>query len=120
MPPDTEVNFRYRELLATDQLVDEMIFKFTHTVADGLDAAGHSLPPAKRVEVAIGRHRSFSRGDKLGPRTISIGTRRHSWCNSAYLTQIPYRSPVSRTARKVVDNSLPSNALMQRAGPLEN
>jgi len=48
------------------------------------------------------------------------------WDQASVLVQLglldPNTLPVAgiETARKVVDNSLPSNALMQRAGPLEN
>src|SRR5260370_17773409 len=40
MPPDTEMTPVSRTI-GEDQIVDEMVFKFTHD-RDGLDVAGHS------------------------------------------------------------------------------
>ena len=57
-------------------------------------------------------------GDKLAHEHIY-------WDQASVLVQLglldPARLPVAgiETARKVLDNTLPSNALMQRAGPLE-
>src|SRR5260370_4885998 len=67
MPPDTEVTPVSRTIGA-DQLVDEMIFKFTHTVR--MDWMLPGIPPtAKRVEVPLAAIVRF-RGDKLAPEHI--------------------------------------------------
>ena len=114
MPPDTEVTPVSRTIGA-DQLVDEMIFKFTHTMP--MDWMLPGIPPTgKRVEVPLVAIVRF-RGDKLAHEHIY-------WDQASVLVQLglldPARLPVAgiETARKVLDNTLPSNALMQRAGPL--
>src|SRR5438045_7629316 len=62
MPPDTEVTPVSRTIGA-DQLVDEMIFKFTHTMR--MDWMLPGIPPTgKRVEVPLVAIVRF-RGDKL-------------------------------------------------------
>src|SRR6476620_5059434 len=62
MPPDTEVTPVSRTVGA-DQLVDEMIFKFTHTVRMDWMLPGIS-PTGKRVEVPLVAIVRF-RGNKL-------------------------------------------------------
>src|SRR5207253_3940570 len=116
MPPDTEVTPVSRTI-GTDQLVDEMIFKFTHTVRMDWMLPGVA-PTGKRVEIPLVAIVRF-RDNKLAHEHIY-------WDQASVLVQLgvldPDTLPVAdiETARKVVDNSLPSNALMQRAGPLEN
>src|SRR5216110_400213 len=116
MPPDTEVTPVSRTVGA-DQLVDEMIFKFTHTVRMDWMLPGVA-PTGKRVEIPLVAIVRF-RENKLAHEHIY-------WDQASVLVQLglldPTTLPVAgiETARKVVDNSLPSNALMQRAGPLEN
>src|SRR5436189_6212807 len=116
MPPDTEVTPVSRTI-GTDQLVDEMIFKFTHTVRMDWMLPGIA-PTGKRVEIPLVAIVRF-RDNKLAHEHIY-------WDQASLLVQLglidPKTLPVAgiETARKVVDNSLPSNALMQRAGPLEN
>jgi len=114
MPPDTEVTSVSRTVGA-DQLVDEMIFKFTHTMR--MDWMLPGIPPTgKRVEVPLVAIVRF-RGDELAHEHIY-------WDQASVLVQLglldPATMPVAgiETARKVLDNTLPSNALMQRAGPL--
>ena len=103
--------------IGTDQLVDEMIFKFTHTVRMDWMLPGVA-PTGKRVEIPLVAIVRF-RDNKLAHEHIY-------WDQASLLVQLglldPNTLPVAgiETARKVVDNSLPSNALMQRAGPLEN
>jgi len=101
--------------MGADQLVDEMIFKFTHTMR--MDWMLPGIPPTgKRVEVPLVAIVRF-RGDKLAHEHIY-------WDQASVLVQLglldPARMPVAgiETARKVLDNTLPSNALMQRAGPV--
>jgi len=116
MPPDTEV-IPVSRTIGTDQLVDEMIFKFTHTVRMDWMLPGVA-PTGKRVEIPLVAIVRF-RDNKLAHEHIY-------WDQASLLVQLglldPNTLPVAgiQTARKVVDNSLPSNALMQRAGPLEN
>ena len=116
MPPDTEV-IPVSRTIGTDQLVDEMIFKFTHTVRMDWMLPGVA-PTGKRVEIPLVAIVRF-RDNKLAHEHIY-------WDQASVLVQLglldPNTLPVAgiETARKVVDNSLPSNALMQRAGPLEN
>ena len=62
MPPDTEV-VPISRTIGTDQLVDEMIFKFTHTVKMDWMLPGID-PTGKRVEVPLVAIVRF-RGDKL-------------------------------------------------------
>src|SRR5438046_3454463 len=116
MPPDTEMTSVSRTI-GEDQIVDEMIFKFTHTIP--MDWMLPGIPPTgKRVEVPLVAIVRF-RDNKLAHEHIY-------WDQASVLVQLglldPNTLPVAgiETARKVVDNSLPSNALMQRSGPLEN
>src|SRR5512132_2154237 len=116
MPPDTEV-IPVSRTIGTDQLVDEMIFKFTHTVRMDWMVPGVA-PTGKRVEIPLVAIVRF-RDNKLAHEHIY-------WDQASLLVQLglldPNTLPVAgiETARKVVDNGLPSNALMQRAGPLDN
>jgi carboxymethylenebutenolidase len=116
MPPDTEV-IPVSRTIGTDQLVDEMIFKFTHTIRMDWMLPGVA-PTGKRVEIPLVAIVRF-RDNKLAHEHIY-------WDQASLLVQLglldPSALPVAgvETARKVVDNTLPSNALMQRAGRLEN
>jgi len=111
MPPDTEVTPVSRTI-GTDQLVDEMIFKFTHTVPMDWMLPGIA-PTGKRVEVPLVAIVRF-RDNKLAHEHIY-------WDQASVLVQIGLIDatalPIAgvETARKVLDNSLPSNALMARA-----
>jgi carboxymethylenebutenolidase len=107
-PPDTELVPVSRTVGETS-LVDEMIFRFTHSSA--VDWMLPGVPPTgRRVEVALVAIVQFD-GDKLVHEHIY-------WDQASVLVQIgllnPQGLPVAgaETARKVVDNSLPSNALM--------
>src|SRR5882757_500577 len=111
MPPDTEMTPVSRTI-SEDQIVDEMVFKFTHTIP--MDWMLPGIPPTgKRVEVplvAIVRVRD----GKLAHEHIY-------WDQASVLVQIglldPARLPVVgiESAHKVLDPSLPANELMQRA-----
>ena len=110
MPPDTEMTPVSRTI-AEDQIVDEMVFKFTHTIP--MDWILPGIPPTgKRVEVplvAIVRVRD----GKLAHEHIY-------WDQASVLVQIglldPARLPVVgvESAKKVLDPSLPANELMKR------
>ena len=113
MPPDTEMTPVSRTI-GEDQLVDEMVFKFTHTIA--MDWMLPGIPPTgKRVEVPLVAIVRFRDG-KLAHEHIY-------WDQASVLVQIglvdPARLPVAgvETARKVLDPTLPANELMKRAAP---
>jgi len=111
MPPDTEM-VPLSRTIGHDQLVDEMIFKFTHTMRMDWMLPGVA-PTGKRVEVplvAIVRFRD--------------GTLAHEhiyWDQASVLVQLglldPSELPVSgvESARKALDKRLPSNGLIDRA-----
>jgi carboxymethylenebutenolidase len=111
MPPDTEMTPVSRTI-GEDQIVDEMVFKFTHSIP--MDWMLPGIPPTgKRVEVplvAIVRIRD----GKLAHEHIY-------WDQASVLVQIglldPAKLPVVgvESARKVLDPTLPANALMRRA-----
>ena len=113
MPPDTEMTPVSRTI-GEDQIVDEMIFKFTHTIA--MDWMLPGIPPTgKRVEVPLVAIVRFRDG-KLAHEHIY-------WDQASVLVQIglldPAKLPVAgvESARKVLDPSLPANELMKCAGP---
>jgi carboxymethylenebutenolidase len=111
MPPDTEMTPVSRTI-GEDQIVDEMVFKFTHTIPMDWMLPGIS-PTGKRVEVplvAIVRVRD----GKLAHEHIY-------WDQASVLVQIglldPAKLPVVgiESAKKVLDPSVPANELMRRA-----
>src|SRR3989454_7045004 len=111
MPPDTEMTPVSRTI-GEDQLVDEMVFKFTHTIP--MDWMLPGVPPTgKRVEVPLVAIIRFRDG-KLAHEHIY-------WDQASVLVQIglidPAKLPVAgvESARKVLDSGLPANALMRRA-----
>ena len=111
MPPDTEMTPVSRTI-GEDQIVDEMIFKFTHTIA--MDWMLPGIPPTgKRVEVPLVAIIRFREG-KLAHEHIY-------WDQASVLVQIglidPAKLPVAgvESARKVLDSGLPANTLMRRA-----
>ena len=111
MPPDTEMTPVSRTI-GEDQLVDEMVFKFTHSIP--MDWMLPGIPPTgKRVEVPLVAIVRFKDG-KLAHEHIY-------WDQASVLVQIglldPAKLPVAgvESARKVLDPSLPANALMRRA-----
>jgi carboxymethylenebutenolidase len=112
MPPDTEI-VPISRTIGSDRLVDEMIFRFTHTLE--MDWMLPGIPPTgKRVEVPLVAIVHFRDG-KLAHEHIY-------WDQASVLVQLglidPERLPVagSETARKVMEPSRPSNALMSRLG----
>ena len=111
MPPDTEMTPVSRTI-GEDQIVDEMIFKFTHTIP--MDWMLPGIPPTgKRVEVPLVAIVRFREG-KLAHEHIY-------WDQASVLVQIGLldatKLPVVgvESARKVLDPTLPANALMSRA-----
>lgn len=114
MPPDTEI-VPVSRTIGTDRLVDEMIFRFTHTVE--MDWMLPGIPPTgRRVECPLVAIVQFRDG-KLAHEHIY-------WDQASVLVQLglldPKGLPVAgaETARKLVDNTVPSNGLIHAAARL--
>jgi carboxymethylenebutenolidase len=111
MPPDTEM-VPLSRTIGNDQLVDEMIFKFTHTVRMDWMLPGIA-PTGKRVEIPLVAVVRFRDG-KLAHEHIY-------WDQASVLVQLGLldasQLPVAgvECARKAADKSLPSNRLIERA-----
>ena len=110
MPPDTEMTPISRTI-GNDQLVDEMVFKFTHTIRMDWMLPGVA-PTGKRVEIPLVVIVRF-REDKLAHEHIY-------WDQASVLVQLGLLEagtlPVMgvETARKALNPSLPSNSLIRR------
>jgi carboxymethylenebutenolidase len=113
MPPDTEMTPVSRTI-GEDQLVDEMVFTFTHTIRMDWMLPGVA-PTGKRVKVPLVAIVRFRDG-KLAHEHIY-------WDQASVLVQIGLidaaKLPVTgvESARKVLDPTLPANTLMSRADP---
>jgi carboxymethylenebutenolidase len=113
MPPDTEM-IPVSRTIGEDQLVDEMVFKFTHTIRMDWMLPG-VVPTGKCVEVPLVAIVRFREG-KLAHEHIY-------WDQASVLAQIGLidasKLPVAgvESARKVLDPTLPANELMKRADP---
>ena len=113
MPPDTEMTPISRTI-GHERLVDEMVFKFTHTIRMDWMLPGLA-PTGRRVEVPLVAIVRFREG-KLAHEHIY-------WDQASVLVQLGLLDagtlPVAgvESARKALDPSLPSNALMRRADP---
>jgi len=111
MPPDTEMTPISRTI-GNDQLVDEMVFKFTHTIPMDWMLPGIA-PTGKRVEVPLVAIVRFREGE--------LAHEHIYWDQASVLVQLGLLDagtmPVAgvESARKALDPSLPSNALMNRA-----
>ena len=111
MPPDTEV-VPVSRTISADRLVDEIIFRFTHTIAMDWMLPGIA-PTGKRVEIPMVVIVHFRQG-KLAHEHIY-------WDQASVLVQLGLLDPAGlpiagvETARKVQDASLPSNQLIERA-----
>ena len=113
MPPDTAMTAVSRTVGAR-RLVDEMIFRFTHTIEMDWMLPGLA-PTGRQVEVPLVVIVHF-RDDRLAHEHIY-------WDQASVLAQVglldPARLPIAgaESARKVLDPaSIPSNALLSRAG----
>jgi carboxymethylenebutenolidase len=112
MPPDN-VMVPISRTIGTDQLVDEMVVRFTHTVEIDWMLPGIA-PTGRPVEVALVVIVRFRDG-KLAHEHIY-------WDQASVLAQLGLidaaKLPVggAASAAKVRDPSLPSNALIRRAG----
>jgi carboxymethylenebutenolidase len=107
-PPDTSLTPISRTVGST-QIVDEMLFCFTHTCE--IDWMLPGIPPTgKRVEIPLVAIVKF-RGDKIYHEHIY-------WDQASVLVQIgklePHGLPVAgiESAQKLLDETLPSNTLM--------
>jgi carboxymethylenebutenolidase len=108
-PPDTKLEPVSRTVGA-DSLVDEMIFSFTHTSEVDWMLPGVA-PTGRRVEVPLVAIVRFV-GDKVAHEHIY-------WDQASVLVQIGLLDPAGlpvvgiEATRKLVDATLPSNALMK-------
>ncbi|HWY08958.1 MAG TPA: ester cyclase [Candidatus Acidoferrales bacterium] len=111
MPPDTEI-VPISRTIGAERLVDEMIFRFTHTIEMDWMLPGIA-PTGKRVECPLVVIVHFRDG-KLSNEHIY-------WDQASVLVQLGLLEgtnlPVAglETARKLADPSLPSNHLIERA-----
>ncbi|MGB8841009.1 MAG: nuclear transport factor 2 family protein [Aliidongia sp.] len=109
-PPDTELAPISRTV-GTDQIVDEMLFKFTHTSEIDWMLPGIA-PTGRRVEIPLVAIVRFV-GGKVAHEHIY-------WDQASVLVQIgllaPDGLPVAgiASAHKVIDTTRPSNELMAR------
>ena len=110
MPPDTEMTPISRTI-GDDQLVDEMVFKFTHSIRMDWMLPGIA-PTGKRIEVPLVAIVKFRNG-KLAHEHIY-------WDQASVMVQLGLldasRLPAVgiESARKALDPKLPSNTLMMR------
>lgn len=110
MPADADI-VPVSRTIGTDRLVDEMVFRFTHTLEMEWMLPGVA-PTGKRVEIPLVVIVHFRDG-KLAHEHIY-------WDQASVLVQLgllkPSGLPVAgvETARKVVDPHLPSNELIGR------
>jgi carboxymethylenebutenolidase len=110
MPPDTEM-IPISRTIGTDQVVDEMVFKFTHTIRMDWMLPGIA-PTGKPVEVPLVAIVHFREG-KLAHEHIY-------WDQASVLVQLGLLDGASlpvtgvESARKALDKNLPSNRLIHR------
>ena len=110
MPPDTEMTPVSRTI-GEDQLVDEMVFKFTHSIRMDWMLPGIA-PTGKRVEVPLVAIVRFRDG-KLAHEHIY-------WDQASVLVQIGLLDPNwlqvagVESAQKVLDPTIPANSLIRR------
>lgn len=110
MPRDTEI-LPVSRTIGTERLVDEMIFRFTHTIEMDWMLPGIA-PTGRRVECALVVIVHFREG-KLAHEHIY-------WDQASVLVQLGLLDSSSlptagkETARKLLDPGLPSNELIRR------
>jgi carboxymethylenebutenolidase len=110
-PEDTALTPVSRTV-GVDQIVDEMIFSFTHTSTIDWMLPGIA-PTGRPVEVALVAIVKFRNG--------KVAHEHIYWDQASVLVQIGLLDPAvlpvagAETARKVTDVSLPSNAMMAAA-----
>jgi len=109
-PPDTAL-LPISRTIGEDQVVDEMLFKFTHTSELDWMLPGIA-PTGKKVEIPLVAIVKFEEGQ--------VAHEHIYWDQASVLVQIglldPQRLPVAgvETAQKVTNKELPSNQLMKR------
>lgn len=110
IPPDLEL-VSISRTIGTDQLVDEMVSTFTHTIQMDWMLPGVA-PTGKRVEVPVVAVIRFRDG-KLAHEHIY-------WDQASVLVQVGLLDPGTLpvvgvdSARKAIDPNLPSNTLIER------
>jgi carboxymethylenebutenolidase len=111
MPPDTEM-VPISRTIGENQLVDEMVFKFTHSMRMDWMLPGVA-PTGKKVEVPLVAIVRFREG--------KVAHEHIYWDQASVLVQLGLLDtallPVAgvETARKALDPTLPANALMERS-----
>ena len=116
MPPDTEI-VPISRTIGVERLVDELIFRFTHTLEMDWMLPGIA-PTGKRVECGLVVIVQF-RGKKLSSEHIY-------WDQASVLAQLGLidtsHLPVvgGESAKKLADPGLPSNKLIERAAAKGN
>jgi len=111
MPPDREM-ITVSRTIGNDQLVEELVVKFTHTNEIDWMLPGIA-PTGRRVEVALVVVVRFRDG--------KVAHEHIYWDQASVLVQLglidPRVLPVAgaESARKVLDPHLPANALIRRA-----
>ena len=111
MPPDMEI-VPVSRTIGSDRLVDESVARFTHTIRMDWLLPGIA-PTGKRVEVALVVVVAFRDGKLAGEHIY--------WDQASVLVQLGWLDasalPVAgvESARKVLDPSIPSNQLIERA-----
>jgi carboxymethylenebutenolidase len=111
MPPDLEM-VPVSRTIGSDQLVEELVLKFTHTIEIDWMLPGVK-PTGKRVEVPLVAIVRFRDG--------KVAHEHIYWDQASVLVQLglidPANLPVAGvdSARKALDPSLPANALIRRA-----
>jgi carboxymethylenebutenolidase len=110
MPPNTQI-IPVSRTIGSGRLVDEFVIKFTHTLQ--MEWLLPGVPPTnKPVEIATVTVVQFQDG--------KMASERIYWDQASLLVQLglldPAKLPVAgvATARKVLDDQLPSNELMKR------
>jgi carboxymethylenebutenolidase len=111
MPPDLAI-VPLSRTIGTDQLVEELILKFTHTVEIDWMLPGIA-PTGRKVEVPLVAIVRFRDG--------KVAHEHIYWDQASVLVQLglidPAQLPVAgvESAHKALDPSLPANALIRRA-----
>jgi carboxymethylenebutenolidase len=111
MPPDTQI-VPLSRTIGSQRLVDEMIFRFTHTIAMDWMLPGVA-PTGKAVECGLIVIVDFRDG-KLASEHIY-------WDQASVLVQLGLLDPANlpvvgvESARKLTDRNLPSNQLIDRS-----
>jgi len=110
MPPDTQI-IPISRTIGHDRLIDEFVFKFTHSLQ--MDWLLPGVPPTQKpVEVVMVVVVQCQDG--------KIAAERIHWDQATVLVQLGLLDPATLpiagvgTVRKVLDPGLPSNELMKR------